>query len=539
MFSILRSGIAGALKLVLRVSASVAAAAILIAMILGVILPAATEAFTNVGHLSDPGVLSKLVTCALEAFVAAVLYIVTLKLCLHGAAVSHPGELIGSIFMLYVSDLLRNYLVKPAPPDTGWLITASSGVAYASLVLATITAFAVRVIRPHPSPPSRRWMWRHPRIPPPPPPPRRRAPPEPRAGRSRVKASGAAVDSSSRSSEGASAAPGGRSQPSRDFIEGLLRSGVPGLAGRVSRVGRRSGPFTLPEELLASLKGVLRPGVGEESAVKCWLIGCGGWGCVYECVCGGRSFALKVHRLFRDVVEGGGWSGELPTVPESVLRRVESEVRVLAGLSHPNLVGVLAYSTCFPAVAYEFVWGGTLRRYLGFVKGDVRSALVACVQVGDALRYLHSRGLVHGDVKPGNVLVRRDGGLKVGDYSSVRRLIETASASGGTACTPGYCAPEQVFSDLLRKAVDAGMENRVDVYQLGNLMLEMLTGEALDGRDVVRRPAEVRALLKGVGCGGLASLIAEMMSPDPRDRPSAEEVVRRAAALLKSGCGGP
>ena len=101
-----------------------------------------------------------------------------------------------------------------------------------------------------------------------------------------------------------------------------------------------------------------------------------------------------------------------------------------------------------------------------------------------------------GDVKPGNILVTREGFVEVGDYSSVRRLLEVTSMTrGATSCTPGYCAPEQVFSDLRAKAVEAGMENRVDVYQLGNTLLEALTGEVIDGEYAVGRPDTVRNAL--------------------------------------------
>ncbi len=532
MLTALRAGMAGALKVVLRISASVAAIAITVALLLGVVVPVAMEAANDISHLNDPDMLSRLATLVFEGLVAAVFYVVTLKLCIHGAATANPGMLIGSAIVLYVSGLVRNSVLRPAPPLTGWLVSVASGVAYASLAPAVVAAFVFRALKPRP-PRRHRVLGRHQRPPPPPHPiasggEEQR---QPRPSRARTRPQGA----------GMPARPRPRAPfVSRDFVDGILRSGVPGIAGHVSRISRSSKPFTPSHELLSSFKGGL-PGLsGCGGEVTCWLVGCGGWGCVYECVYGGREFALKIHRLFRDVVEGGrAFLGELPTAPESVLRRVESEVKVLARLTHPNLVAVLAYSTSFPAVAYEFVWGGPLRRYLGLIRGGVKPALTVGIQVGDALRYLHSRGVVHGDIKPGNILVRRDGGLKVGDYSSVRRLIETASASGGTVCTPGYCAPEQVFSDLLRKAVDAGMENRVDIYQLGNLMLETLTGEVLDGREVVRNPGRVGELLKGVACADLASLIEEMMSPDPRDRPSAEEVVRRAATLLKSGCGGP
>jgi serine/threonine protein kinase len=145
------------------------------------------------------------------------------------------------------------------------------------------------------------------------------------------------------------------------------------------------------------------------------------------------------------------------------------------------------------------------------------------VQLADALRFIHSRGLVHGDVKAGNVFI--GGGVaKLGDFSSLVRLI-TLSSRSPMSYTPGWRAPEQVYSDLRREARRLGLENRIDVYQLGNLLLYLSAGTLLDGEDAVDEEA-VRDAVEAVEHEGLRRVIAGLMAPRPHDRPSSEEAVR-------------
>ncbi|MCE4602518.1 MAG: protein kinase, partial [Desulfurococcales archaeon] len=255
------------------------------------------------------------------------------------------------------------------------------------------------------------------------------------------------------------------------------------------------------------------------------LLGCGGWGCVYRCTTPTGVYALKASKSLSGALEGGE---PLPTVAEGALT---PEASWLYKLVHPNLVRVLGYSRVLPVAVYEYADGGSLRRWIP--RARLSAALVrgAALHVASGLRFLHSRGLVHGDVKPENVLVS-SGVLKLGDYSSVRSLLEEAErASLGPSvrihCTPGYCAPEQVYADLAARASRLGYEDRVDVYQLGVLILEASTGKVLDGsRRVGMSRAELDALLGGVD-PGLRDLVGEMLQAEPWSRPSISEVIRR------------
>ncbi len=119
-----------------------------------------------------------------------------------------------------------------------------------------------------------------------------------------------------------------------------------------------------------------------------------------------------------------------------------------------------------------------------------------------------------------------DGVVKVGDFSSLVRLLAQTSSHSRFAYTPGWRAPEQVYSDLRSRVVERGLENRIDVYQLGNLILYILTGYSIDGEDLFKKDY-VQRILGRVANAKLKNLLSEMLRPDPEERPSMDEVLRR------------
>ena len=296
---------------------------------------------------------------------------------------------------------------------------------------------------------------------------------------------------------------------------------------RSTNASCKSEPISMPSWVSSSIIGV------DLSDASCCLIGCGGWGCVYRCSVNGVNYALKTSRTLRDSIEGGG---DIPTLVESARTPEASWVH---SLRHPNLVRVLGYSKVLPITVYEYAGQGSLRPYIskGLIKG--RNLVHAGIHVASGLRYLHTRGLIHGDVKPENILVF-DGILKLGDYNSVRNLLEDlerqtiSSSSIRSQCTPGYCAPEQVYADLARKARLEGYEDRVDVYQMGILLLEASSGRVIDGSKRVGMPeSDLDRYLAGVE-PAIRGLIYEMISENPWDRPSSDEVLRRLVRLYGS-----
>ncbi|MFP3168849.1 MAG: protein kinase [Thermoproteus sp.] len=158
----------------------------------------------------------------------------------------------------------------------------------------------------------------------------------------------------------------------------------------------------------------------------------------------------------------------------------------------------------------------------------------ALVHVAWGLRYLHSRGVVHGDLKPENVIVA-GGVCKIADLASVRRLLSLISGSRAVKCTDGFCAPEQIDVRLGAEARAKGFEDRADVYQLANLALDLMGAETIDGSEWSRDRVEGAA--REAEAIGLSDLVRRALELEPWRRPSAEEAAKRIAAEWKKRYG--
>jgi serine/threonine-protein kinase len=162
-------------------------------------------------------------------------------------------------------------------------------------------------------------------------------------------------------------------------------------------------------------------------------------------------------------------------------------------------------------------------------KPSQKDILLIGVELSDALRYIHSRGLVHGDIKPGNVFIK-DGVIKLGDFSSIVKTLSSISPSEILDITIGFRAPEQVYRVLGEKAKKEGYENRIDIYQLANLILYMLIRESIDGEDAIDEK-RVKEKLNKVQDKELRKILAEALVHEPSKRPSSEEL-RKAFKTL-------
>src|ERR1700686_4302553 len=157
--------------------------------------------------------------------------------------------------------------------------------------------------------------------------------------------------------------------------------------------------------------------------------------------------------------------------------RFQREAKAASALQHPNIVQVYDYGQTDGNyfIVMELIEGTDLRHYLRSRKGNVldnERAIIIAHDVALGLGAAHRRGIVHRDVKPQNVLVGRDGSIKLTDFgiASVYKDInaERLTTTGMTLGTVQYYAPEQAKGEIVSRAAD--------VYALGIVMYEMLTG---------------------------------------------------------------
>ncbi|NPA70590.1 MAG: serine/threonine protein kinase [Crenarchaeota archaeon] len=256
----------------------------------------------------------------------------------------------------------------------------------------------------------------------------------------------------------------------------------------------------------------------------CYPVGEGAVSRVYLCVTDdGRRYALKVPKTLN--VESISEDASA-TIDDVVINKFVREIEVLKKLNHPCIIKLIDFSATIPVLLYEFADGLSLSYQIsnGW-KPTLRDVLIVLIQVTDAIRYVHSRGIVHGDLKLGNILIC-DGIAKICDFSTVRDLL-SSSSSMSISCTRGYCAPEQLMYDLRRKSAELGLEYKIDIYQLGNIALALLIGETIDGEERIKMMEfEVLKKVSKIEPVELRELIVRMLDIDPLKRPNAEEVLK-------------
>src|SRR5262245_39719752 len=202
------------------------------------------------------------------------------------------------------------------------------------------------------------------------------------------------------------------------------------------------------------------------------VLGQGGMGVVYK---------ARQPRLDRMVA--------LKVLPPAVVagapdfaERFAREGRALARLSHPSIVQVYDFGQAggLYYLLMEYVDGPNLRQVLRSGTLSPRQALGIVPQICEALQYAHDEGIVHRDIKPENILLDRRGRLKTADFGLAKLLGKEApeaqlTGSGYVMGTPLYMAPEQMARPL-------EVDHRADIYSLGVVFYEMLTGDLPVGR---------------------------------------------------------
>ncbi len=221
--------------------------------------------------------------------------------------------------------------------------------------------------------------------------------------------------------------------------------------------------------------------------------------------------------------------------PEFV-EKFKREAQAVARLIHPNIAQVYSYgfSEGMPYIAMELVAGGSLEGLMK-AKGaeiDIPRVMKICEQVAQALRCAADQGLVHGDVKPENVLLDANGNAKLVDFGLAAMQKETDEIWG----TPYYIAPEKVR----KQPVDY----RADMYALGGTLYHALTGvPPFDGEDAIavvkkrfqgppKKPSELRPGITPQ----IDALVMTMLADDPKDRfPSFEALLEEFKKVMATG----
>ena len=242
------------------------------------------------------------------------------------------------------------------------------------------------------------------------------------------------------------------------------------------------------------------------------IIGTGGMAVVYKARCHRLNRLVAIKILKTDYLED-----------EDFRRRFHAESQAVAMLSHPNIVSVYDVSTSVSLeadyIVMELIEGITLKQYMqtkGFL--NWKETLHFGIQIAKALDHAHSRGIVHRDIKPHNVMVLKNGSVKVTDFGIARMMSKGNTLTKEALGSVHYISPEQ--------AKGGRVDNRSDIYSLGVVMYEMMAGRPpYDGDSPVavaiqhiNGGAVMPSVLNPNIPGGLEQIIMKAMANDPAGR---------------------
>src|SRR5262249_50370225 len=250
-------------------------------------------------------------------------------------------------------------------------------------------------------------------------------------------------------------------------------------------------------------------------------LGAGGMGEVYKALDTRLSRTVVIKVLPREL-----------TAREANLKRFAREARLASSLDHPNICTIfdLDESEGIHFIARQYVEGRNLGQVAEGRARELESALSIAIQVADALAAAHARGIIHRDVKSGNVMVTESGMVKVLDFGLAKLLDDDAARAGGIHQTeltelgvpygtPTHAAPEQARGDLV--------DFRADIFSTGVILYEMLTGTwpfrgktAIDVRHAVLHdtPQPLATARAGPLPPRLQPILDKALAKEPRDR---------------------
>lgn len=267
-----------------------------------------------------------------------------------------------------------------------------------------------------------------------------------------------------------------------------------------------------------------------------------------------RGLAVDGYRVGRKIAEGGmgqvfhatvadGAPGDAAlkvirpelVAHDAVRELFAREARVLRLTRHPHLLRLLTAGDCElgPYLLTEFIPGQRLDRLVDETGPlPALSAAQILIQLCDAVATLHAHHILHLDVKPGNVLVRRRGDMwfaKLIDFGLARRAAAYGAGTAASDGTPPYMAPERLAGAPATAAMD--------VFSLGVLAFELLTGQ-LPYSDLQKwprswGPPSFASLHVRSGARLLEKTVLAAMRDDPRERPTMVELRNELQALTR------
>ena len=208
---------------------------------------------------------------------------------------------------------------------------------------------------------------------------------------------------------------------------------------------------------------------------------------------------------------------------EEFSRRFKNESKAIAILSHKNIVRVIdvSFTDSLQYIVMEYIDGITLKEYIEQQKVlQWKEVVHFIVQILQALQHAHDKGIVHQDVKPQNIMLLSDGGIKVTDFGIARfsRVAQQSEQGDKAIGSVHYISPEQARAEIT--------DEKSDIYSLGVMMYEMLTGKLpfesdnavsvaiMQMQSVAERPTSINPEIPE----GLEEITLKAMQKDPSKR---------------------
>ena len=254
------------------------------------------------------------------------------------------------------------------------------------------------------------------------------------------------------------------------------------------------------------------------------VLGQGAMGVVYKGFDPGIRRTVAIKTIRRELVEGERHAA-------AMLARFRNEAQAAGKLSHPGLVAVYDYGEDADVayIAMEYVEGNSLREYIGRgTRFAERDAVSIISQLLEGLSHAHERRVWHRDIKPGNVIVMRNGKVKVADFGIARIEASELTQTGMMMGSPGYMAPEQYAA--------AQIDHRADLFAAGVVFYQLLVGakpfvgttEQVSYATCHVEPLRPSLVDPGKGWERYDPVVVKALAKKPEDRYQSAEAFRAA-----------